>query len=222
MLKPPDKHPGMPVYDGMTGQVVRKLGVGAPEEAAETLRLTGAFAVSADGRRVLTASSFGAALWDLTTGNVVAVLDKVDWTIHAAVFSPDSTRFVVAAKHKGYVFNAASGVLEATLVGHEGEVTAVAFSPDGTQVLTGSEDRTAARWRADTGRLEAVYMGHKAAVKFVAYRPDGQQVATATNDGEVRLWPLDPVAEVLRRAPRDLNEDERQRYELPAGGRPRE
>jgi WD40 repeat protein len=219
-----NKYPEMPVYDGMIGKELRRLGVGAPQKAKETLQASligdskDVVVVSPDGRRALTARYGQAALWDLTTGNLVALFDKSERSIHVAAFSPDSARVVVAGGKKGYVLSAASGVLEAILVGHEGDVTAVAFSPNGMYLLTGSEDKTAARWRTSTGQLEAVYIGHEAAIHFVAYRPDGQQVATATASGEVRLWPLDPVAEVLRHAPRDLNEKERQRYSLPAAG----
>jgi WD40 repeat protein len=137
-------------------------------------------------------------------------------TIKAAAFRADGKRLAVAAGTKAYVLDAETGTMLATLTGHEDEVQAIAFSADGTQVLTGSADKNAARWQAETGKLEAVYTGHKEAVTYVAFRPDGKQVATAVKSGEVRLWPLDPVAEMLRRAPRDLTDQERQRYEVPA------
>jgi WD40 repeat protein len=216
------KHGGMFVYDGLVPVQERKFGNDESKSGNEPkARITPLFgnaadvvSVSPDGGRVLTTSD--AALWELPAGKLVTVLDKLEGPIRAATFSRDSKRIAVAGAKKGYVLNAATGEVEATLIGHEAVVQAIAFNPDGTQVLTGSDDLTAARWRADTGRLEAVYIGHKTGVKFVAYRPDGQQIATAVKEGEVRLWPLDPVDEVLRRAPRDLTANERQRYIAPA------
>jgi WD40 repeat protein len=216
------KNGGMFVYDGLAPVQERKFGndEGKPGNEPKA-RITPLFgnasdvvAVSPDGRRVLTTCD--AALWELPAGKLMTVLDKLEGPIRAATFSRDGKRIAVAGDKKGYVLNAATGEVEATLIGHEAAIQAIAFSPDGTQVLTGSDDLTAARWRADTGRLEAVYIGHNTGVKFVAYRPDGQQIATSVKEGQVRLWPLDPVAEVLRRAPRDLTADERQRYLAPA------
>lgn len=215
------KHCGVCVYDSRTGLELRKFGAGEAETVGPRKVYiepsmgisTSEIVVSPDGRHVV--SSREPALWDSMTGKLVTMLDKW-YEIRVVAFSPDSKRLAIVDNNKGYILNAETGATEVTLVGHGGVIEAVAFSPDGTQVVTGSADKTAARWRADTGKLEAVYMGHKEAVEYVAFRPDGQQIATATKNGEVRLWPLDPVAEILRRAPRDLTDDERQRYEVPA------
>jgi WD40 repeat protein len=70
---------------------------------------------------------------------------------------------------------------------HPGFVRAAAFSPDGKLVLTGSFDRAARLWQADTGKLLAAWP-HPDRVEAVAFSPDGKTVATGSRDGTVRLW----------------------------------
>ena len=39
------------------------------------------------------------------------------------------------------------------LIGHSGSVSSVCFSPDGKKIVTGSGDKTAKIWNAETGKL---------------------------------------------------------------------
>jgi hypothetical protein len=66
---------------------------------------------------------------------------------------------------------------------HQGPVLAVAFSPDGQMVWTGSEDRTARRWQADTGMPIGGPILHLGGVRALAISPDGQTIATVSDDG---------------------------------------
>src|SRR5262249_60410311 len=67
-------------------------------------------------------------------------------------------------------------------------VPAVAFSPDGRAVLTGSADRTARLWNADTGQPIGSPLTHQGRVYSVAYSPDGRAVLTGSYDQTARLW----------------------------------
>lgn len=66
--------------------------------------------------------------------------------------------------------------------------TVVAFSPDGKTVVTGSEDKTARLWRADSGEVAVEPIGHKDEILREALSPDGQRLLTSGEDGTVRLW----------------------------------
>ena len=63
----------------------------------------------------------------------------------------------------------------------------VAFSPDGKRVLTGSIDKTARVWDAETGQEKAVLMGHTP-VTSVAFSPDGKRILTGSDDKTARVW----------------------------------
>ena len=69
-----------------------------------------------------------------------------------------------------------------------GWVHSVAFSPDGRQVLTGSADKTARLWDAQTGQELRRFEGHTEPVFSVAFSPDGRQVLTGSRDKTARLW----------------------------------
>ena len=56
---------------------------------------------------------------------------------------------------------------------HADVVFCIAFSPDGRHVITGSIDKTARLWDAQSGRPFAAVMQHDAQVRCVAFSPDG-------------------------------------------------
>jgi WD40 repeat protein len=66
---------------------------------------------------------------------------------------------------------------------HRDWVLAVAYGPHGTTVLTGSWDRTARLWNAESGQAVGEPLEHEDPVGAVAVSGDGQLLVTGSRDG---------------------------------------
>jgi WD40 repeat protein len=104
---------------------------------------------SPDGKRIVTASADNTArIWDVATGNTIAVLKGHSGSVLSAAFSPDADKIVTASADKtARVWNAEVGATVAVLNGHSGPISSAVFSPDGDRILTASDDGTARIWR---------------------------------------------------------------------------
>jgi WD40 repeat protein/tRNA A-37 threonylcarbamoyl transferase component Bud32 len=91
-------------------------------------------------------------------------------------------------------------VVQRAQLPHKDWVWAAVYSPDGKRILTGSRDRTAQLWDAETGQPIGRPLVHPDPVWAVAFSPDGKTLLTACGDdptasgnkqpahGEARLW----------------------------------
>lgn len=78
-----------------------------------------------------------------------------------------------------------------TLKGHTDPVYSVAYSPDGKRVVTGSYDKTAKVWDAQTGKELLTLNGHMNWVSSVAFSPDGRRIVTGSRDDTAKIWLAD-------------------------------
>jgi WD40 repeat protein len=77
-----------------------------------------------------------------------------------------------------------------SLEGHQGSVRSAAFSADGNWIVTGSSDRTARIWNAETGAPVRTLEGHRGWVLSAAFSTDGKWIVTGSEDGTARIWAM--------------------------------
>jgi WD40 repeat protein len=156
-------------------------------QASKAFRLV----YSADGRRLLSFFLEGAfcALWDTTTGKLVATLGDFKAFCFDACFSPDGRRVAGSRGKEVCLLDAVTGRHIAVLGNHEHDVTRVLFSPDGRWIA----------WRASvevhvcqaaTAKEVAVLRGHTSEVIDFVFSPDSSLLATGSKhpDNTARLW----------------------------------
>ena len=144
---------------------------------------------SADGTRVVTASSDGTAqVWNASDGKRLLTLPHSDY-VWRAQFSSDDARIVTASwDNTARVWDAISGkpifILE-----HQDRVNDAQFSPDNTRIVTASMDKTARVWNAVDGAPLAILQGHKEQVNQAEFSHDGTRILTTSFDDQTaRVW----------------------------------
>jgi len=149
-----------------------------------------ACAVTADGRRVVSASSdHTLKVWDLDSGRELATLQGHAFFVTACAVTPDGARVVSASyDHTLKVWDLERGRELATLQGHADIVTACAVTPDGRRVVSASFDRTLKVWDLERGRELATLQGHAHWVTACAVTPDGRRVVSASFDKTLKVW----------------------------------
>lgn len=82
------------------------------------------------------------------------------------------------------------GSLLSTYRGHTDRVTSVAWSPDGRYIASGSLDRTAQVWAANSSEQfhPFTYRGHSAGVQAVAWSPDSKRIVSGSLDKTIQVW----------------------------------
>jgi serine/threonine protein kinase len=147
-------------------------------------------AFSPDGTTLATGGNDDAArVWDIESGDEIAVFEGHEDWVRSVAFSPDGTMLATGGDDRtARVWDIESGEETAVFEGHEDWVRSVAFSPDGTMLATGSDDRTARVWDVESGEETATLEGHEDWIQSVAFSPDGTMLATGGDDSTVRLW----------------------------------
>lgn len=177
------------LYDANSGQQL-EMPISDPEGAAKAW-------LSPDDQRLLAEYNSGsAALFDRTSGDLIAEFDIPDVDSVSAKFSPDGSRIVTSARMDAALWDGVTGKHIKDLKGHKTLVGDIAFSPDSKRLVTTANfdvagyvsDLTARLWDAETGELIKVLEGHERDVLQALFSPDGLRVLTVSEYQTARLW----------------------------------
>jgi WD40 repeat protein len=151
-----------------------------------------------------------AGIWDVESGNKIAVLKGHTAAFSSAAFSSDGERVVTAAlDNTARIWDAESGKEITVLKGHTDVVSSAAFSGDDKRVVTASRDKTARIWDVTWATLAR---GDALRDRVCAEKLVG--TAQQFTDGELQDDPIlrgidedDPIARnpCLRRGPLSLD-----------------
>jgi WD40 repeat protein len=171
--------------------------------AAHQSSLT-AFALSADGRRVIVGDARGVVrVRPIGRRRVLRSL-RVHAAITAVAFGPDgpiaatlptlslavsdTTHRVARGKTDGSVMVRSSKGSHQTLHGGRAAVTALGFNAQGTLLATGDRKGIVRVWELRSGRVLRSFSAHEAAISSITFSPDGSLLLTASADHEARIW----------------------------------
>jgi WD40 repeat protein len=143
---------------------------------------------SPDGKRLATAGTDAARLWDAGTGALLRTFSSHDGSTSVA-FSPDGKRLATAGQDNTVsIWDAGSGRELRALPAQSDLVYRVVFSPDGRLLATVGNDKTARIWDATSGQELRKFTDHTEWVYGVAFSPDGKRLATAGQDSQTYVW----------------------------------
>jgi WD40 repeat protein len=146
-------------------------------------------AISADGRRIVTADATGRVrVFDGASGSLTGMLSAGNAGAVALALAADG-RTLACGLANGHVslLDLESGERIAYLPGHTEDVSAVAISADGLRVVSGSADGSVRSWNGPE-RREVTVMPHlHAGIASVALSADGALMATSSRYGVVSL-----------------------------------
>ena len=150
-------------------------------------------AFSPDGQTLASSSRDDTTvwLWDVASGQPIAVLEGHTNGVISVVFSPDGKTLASSGWDRTVrLWDVASGQLITGLRGHTEWVFSVSFSPDGQTLASGSADATVRLWDVASGQPIAVLEGHMDRVYSVSFSPDRQTLASGSADATILLWDM--------------------------------
>jgi WD40 repeat protein len=170
------------------------------------------FAISADGKRLISGSLDGTArLWDLEAGIEIERVSEQPEAVWAVAISRDGKRalFSLGMKqvngewtpitdHAIRYWDLEKHKLIRLLSGHTEDIRSLTFTADGRRALSAARDMTLRLWDLETGEEIRRFEGHTGIVRHAALSPDGRWVASSSLDHTVRCWDVETGEELSR------------------------
>lgn len=163
-----------------------------------TLTLTGhgaevtACAISADGQRVLSASTDKTLrLWDLESGHLLTTFTGHTEEITACAFTPDGAHAVSAASDRTLrIWDLAARQCLHTLQRRPERANALVITADGERAVCAADGDVIQVWELATGRCLKTLSGYAEESSARSLSADGQTVLSAAYDNRVEVWQL--------------------------------
>src|SRR5262249_18480651 len=107
-------------------------------------------------------------IWDLNSGDTVAVLRADRWPVDSVAFHPDGRRLATTSAGMTRIWRVQPRCDHVhVLRGHTDRIRTLAYSRDGKELVTASEDGTARVWDTATGKQRGVLQGY---APYAAFR----------------------------------------------------
>jgi WD40 repeat protein/tRNA A-37 threonylcarbamoyl transferase component Bud32 len=149
------------------------------------------FALTPDGRLVLTASEDGElAWWDLRSRTKTRTLRIQAGFAPALAVSPDGLTAAVGIRNGVELVDLRSGTVRTATGDAAGSPNFVLFSPDSTTVVATNRDKTVTQWDVASATPLETLRGHSNFVQQPVFSPDGETLYTASHDGTAIAWDL--------------------------------
>lgn len=159
-----------------------------------------------NGEYLATGSNRSAHIFDVNSGQRVAVFSKDDGTemddasgsdsyVRAVCFSPDGNWLITGAEdHVVKVWDVRNRTVKHKLVGHDTDIYSVDASANSHFIISGSGDKKAKLWSLETGALLSTLggeFGPTDGITSVSVSPTSQHVAAGSLDKIVRVWDVE-------------------------------
>lgn len=149
-----------------------------------------AIAVNADQTRMVSGGlDTRVILWDLQTGQAIAILTQHDGIVRDVAFSPDGSRFACVAQDGRVLIASGEDGEILQNVPWDGRIGRVlAYDPSGERLAVANTDGQVRIIDAATGEISDEFQAHDEPVYALAFSPDGALLATGSQDQTIVLW----------------------------------
>jgi WD40 repeat protein len=157
--------------------------------------------ISADGKRAIAGFAGGElAIWDLTTGGQICIMQGHANIVNDVKFTPDGNHAISGSNDHNVLLwdieNCDHRDLPTQLYSHQSWVMSVDTSADGKLVASGSSDQSIIIWDLVTARQlyrlqlpdSGSIPGIDGFVLSVSFSPDGRLIAASYANGSTAVW----------------------------------